>query len=58
MTQTVDLYAPTAQPAQVVFATHGLRGGAQHQVQVTSTGTRNTASIGTRVDLDSFVAIR
>jgi len=58
VTQTVDLYAPTAQPAQVVFATHGLRGGAQHQVQVTSTGTRNTASIGTRVDLDSFVAIR
>ena len=54
---TVDLYAPTAQPAQVVFATRGLRGATQHSVVVTSTGTRNAASTGVRVDMDSFMAI-
>jgi hypothetical protein len=58
VTQTVDLYAPTVQPAQVVFASNGLRGGAQHTVQVTSTGTKNAASTGVRVDLDGFAAIR
>jgi hypothetical protein len=56
--KTVDLYAPTVQPAQVAFASNGLRGGAQHTVQVTSTGTKNAASTGVRVDLDGFVAIR
>lgn len=55
--QTVDLYAPTVQPAQVVFASRGLR-GTQHQIQVSATGTKNPASLGVRVDLDSFVAIR
>jgi hypothetical protein len=54
---TVDLYAPTPQPAQVVFATKGLRGATQHSVVVTSTGTKNAASTGVRVDMDSFMAI-
>jgi hypothetical protein len=54
---TVDLYAPTQQPAQVVFATKGLRSNTQHSVVVTSTGTKNTASTAVRVDLDGFMAI-
>ena len=54
---TVDLYAPTQQPAQVVFATKGLRSNTQHSVVVTSTGTKNAASTGVRIDMDSFMAI-
>jgi len=46
------------QAAQVMFASNGLRGGAQHTLQLTSTGTKNAASTGVRVDLDGFVAIR
>jgi hypothetical protein len=38
--RTVDLYSPTPQPAQVVWATNGLKAGVQHSIKVTATATR------------------
>jgi hypothetical protein len=55
---TIDLYSPTKQPAQVVFATNNLKAGVQHSITVQVLGTKNALSTGTRVDLDAIVAIK
>ena len=55
--QTVDLYSPTTQIAQVVWTTNGLKPGVQHSIKVTATGTRRAGSTGNRVDFDGFMAI-
>jgi Abnormal spindle-like microcephaly-assoc'd, ASPM-SPD-2-Hydin len=55
--QTVDLYSPTPQIAQVVWTTNGLKPGVQHSIKATATGTRRTGSTGNRVDFDGFMAI-
>ena len=54
--KTVDLYSATYQPAQVVFATNGLKAGVQHTLRVTVTANRNPASTGSEVDIDAFLA--
>jgi hypothetical protein len=58
MVATVDLYAPTQQTAQVVWAMNGLAPSQTHSVQVVSTNTRNQASSGTRVDYDAILALK
>ena len=58
MVGTVDLYAPTLQPAQVVWAWNGLPTGSQHQVQVVATGNKNAASTGAKVDYDAILAVK
>ena len=55
--QTIDLYAPTAQPARVVWQTGDLSSNVQHTVTVTVTGTKNAASTSPRVDIDAFLII-
>jgi hypothetical protein len=52
----IDLFAPTQQPAQVVW-TLGYLSPGTHTVTVTVQGTANAASTGTRVDVDAFVVI-
>ena len=58
MIKTVDLYASTSQPRKVVFSMAGLDPTVGHTIKVQVLGTRNTASSGTRVDVDAFVALR
>jgi hypothetical protein len=56
---TVDLYAPTLQPAQVVWSTSGLKAApTTHTVKVTVAGTKNAASTGTRVDYDAILTLK
>jgi hypothetical protein len=55
---SVDLYAPTAQPAQVVWSVAGLTPGVNHNVVVTVTNTKSTVSTGTRVDYDAILTLR
>jgi chitobiase/beta-hexosaminidase-like protein/Big-like domain-containing protein len=55
---TVDLYAATLQPAQVVWAWNGLAAGSQHQVQVVVTGTKNASATQARVDYDAILALK
>ncbi len=54
---TVNLYAATAQPAQVVSTVEGLA-NATHQVELRVLGTRTAPSTANRVDLDGFIALR
>jgi bacillolysin len=53
---TVDLYAPSVQHRQVVYAIDFGAPGA-HTIELRATGTRNGSSKGTRVDLDAFLAL-
>ncbi len=55
---SVDLYAPTQQTAQVVYAINGLAAGATHQVQVVVTGSKNAASTASKVDYDAILALK
>jgi hypothetical protein len=55
---TIDLYAPTQAAAQVVWAINGLSATSTHQIQVVSTGTRNAAASGTKVDYDAILALK
>jgi hypothetical protein len=55
--QDIDLYSPTPQAAQVVFATNNLASNVQHKISVAAKGTNNPASTSPRVDLDGFMAI-
>jgi hypothetical protein len=55
---TVDLYSPTTQLTQVVFAANGLNPAVNHSLTIRVTGTRNPASTGTRVDVDGFGLLR
>jgi hypothetical protein len=50
---TLDLYAPTLQSARVLWS--GSVGPGSHSLEVRVTGTRNTASSSTRVDVDGFL---
>lgn len=54
VTQIVDLYSPTQQPAKLVASLSGI-GAGTHTVTVTVLGTKAAASTGTRVDVDGFV---
>ena len=54
---TVNLYADTVQPAQVIFTVEGLA-NATHQVEVRALGTRTAPSTTNRVDIDGFIALR
>jgi hypothetical protein len=56
--QTVDLYSPTVKTATVVWQTAGLAPGITHTVRVTDTGTKNASSLGTELDIDTFLAVR
>jgi chitobiase/beta-hexosaminidase-like protein/Big-like domain-containing protein len=55
---TIDLYAPTQTAAQVVWAINGLAPSTTHQIQVVSTGLRNSASTSTKVDYDAILALK
>jgi hypothetical protein len=61
---TVDLYAPVAQVAQVVFTTNNLAAGTQHNVtmQVLGLPSANDPSAArashTRVDIDAVVVVK
>jgi hypothetical protein len=55
---TVDLYAPTAQPARVVWSTSGLKTTTTHTVKVTALNAKNAASTGTRVDYDAILTLK
>jgi len=54
----VDLYAPTRQIAMITFAANNLAAGAQHSIVVQVLGTKNPASLSTRVDVDAFVLLK
>jgi len=56
---TVDLYAPTLQPAQVVWSSSALKPApATHTLKVTVLGTKNAASTGQRVDYDAVLTLK
>lgn len=55
--KTVDLYASTSQPRKVIFSKAGLDPAVRHTITVQVLGTKSTASSGTRVDVDAFVAL-
>jgi len=55
---TVDLYAPTQSTAQVVWAINGLAPGVNHNIQIVSTGTRNAAATGAKVDYDAILGLK
>jgi chitobiase/beta-hexosaminidase-like protein len=55
---TVDLYAPTQQTAQIVWAINGLAPGVSHNIQVVSTGTKNISSTAANVDYDAILALK
>jgi hypothetical protein len=55
---TVDLYAPTAQPAQVVWSASGLKSTVTHTIKVTALNAKNAASTGTRVDHDAILTLK
>ena len=54
---TFDLFAPTLQAGQIVWSTSGLAPGA-HTIKVSQLGTRQAASLSTRVDVDAFIALK
>ncbi len=51
---SVDLYAPTLTPAQLVWSSNVASASHVFEVRVTNNG--NPSSTGTRVDIDAFVA--
>jgi hypothetical protein len=51
---TIDLYAPAAEPARLVWAS-GVLANTAHTLQVRVTGTKNAAASNFRVDADAFV---
>jgi len=53
---TVDLYAPTLEPARVVYTT-SFSGTKAHTLKVTVSGKKAAQSSGTKVTVDAFVAI-
>jgi hypothetical protein len=53
---TIDLYAASTKPAQLVWATTLAPG--RHTVELRTTGTKRAASRGTRVDLDAWMVLR
>jgi hypothetical protein len=55
---TVDLYSATTQTRRVVFSQGGLVPSKSHTLEVRVLGTKNAASSGKRVDVDTFVALR
>lgn len=55
---TVDLYAPTQQTAQIVWAANGLKTTVTHTIKVTALNQKNAASTGTRVDYDAILTIK
>jgi hypothetical protein len=57
-TTTVNLYAPTEQPRQVVFSRTGLPTNSQTTIEVRVPGTRTAPSTANRVDVDAFVTLR
>jgi hypothetical protein len=54
---TVDLYSSTEQPRKVVFTKNGLDASQPHTLEVRVLGQKNTASSGTRVDVDAFAVL-
>jgi hypothetical protein len=52
---TVDLYSATAGTRSVVLSSATLSATTAHTIVVKPLGTKNTASSGTRIDLDGFV---
>jgi hypothetical protein len=54
---TVNLYAPTVTPASVVFTRENLA-NATHQVELRALNTKTAASMGKRVDIDGYLAVR
>jgi hypothetical protein len=57
-TTTVNLYAATEQPRQVVFSRTGLPTNSQTTIEVRVPGTRTAPSTANRVDVDAFVTLR
>jgi hypothetical protein len=55
---TVDLYASGEQARRLVFSRSDLDPAVSHTVTVQATGTKRSASTGTRVDVDAFVVLR
>jgi hypothetical protein len=54
---TVDLYSSAEKPRMMVFTQNGLDPMQTHTLEVRVTGTKNSASSGTRVDVDAFVVM-
>jgi hypothetical protein len=55
--KTLDLYASTTQTRKVVYSQSGLDPAVSHTVTVQATGSKRSASSGTRVDVDAFVTL-
>ncbi|MFG2108273.1 choice-of-anchor D domain-containing protein, partial [Micromonospora chersina] len=55
---TIDLYAPTEQPRQVVWSRAGMPANSEHEIEVRVLGSRNPNSTGNRVDVDAFLTMR
>jgi hypothetical protein len=55
--KTIDLYSSAAQPRRAVYTQSWSTSGT-HTLEVRVLGTKNTASSGTRVDVDAFVVLR
>ncbi len=56
--ETIDLYASKSQARKVVFSQSGLDPEVSHTITVQATGSKRSASTGTRVDVDAFVVLR
>lgn len=51
---TVDEYSPTVAYQHVVYSDHSLSAG-NHIIKIVATGTKNSSSSGTGIDLDAFI---
>ncbi len=56
--ETIDLYASKSQARKVVFSQSNLDPEVSHTITVQATGSKRSASTGTRVDVDAFVVLR
>jgi hypothetical protein len=53
----VDLYSPTLNVRRLQIGANDLDPNATHTLEVRSLGTKNAASMGSRVDIDAFIVI-
>ena len=54
---TIDLYAASQTTRSMVYVKNGLT-NTTHRLEIRVLGTKNTASSGTRVDIDAFIVLR
>ncbi len=57
MDGTVDVYASTVQPAQIVWTSAEI-GAVGHTLRVGGAGAKNAASRGTKVDINAYLSLK